>query len=116
MNLTHKIEILPNKKQQVIINKACGTARFTYNYALKQYQNIYNEHKLDNNKPKPNIFQIKKEFNRIKESEFPWMSVLSSYLTTSEFEQVKDGEDVFLTYDRLKEIYEKAGSKKGRKV
>ena len=50
------------------------------------------------------------------ESEFPWMSVLSSYLTTSEFEQVKDGEDVFLTYDRLKEIYEKANSKKGRKV
>ncbi len=73
MNLTHKIEILPNKKQQVIIHKACGTARFTYNYALKQYESIYNEYKLDNNKPKPNILQIKKEFNKIKETEFPWI-------------------------------------------
>jgi putative transposase len=73
MNLTHKIEIKPNKKQQVIINKACGTARFTYNYALKQYQSIYNQHKVDNNNPKPNINEIKKEFNRIKESEFSWI-------------------------------------------
>jgi putative transposase len=73
MNLSHKIEILPNKKQQVIINKACGTARFAYNYALKQYELIYNQHKENNNNPKPNINEIKKEFNRIKEEQFPWI-------------------------------------------
>jgi len=73
MNLTHKIEIKPNKKQQVIIHKACGTSRFTYNYALKQYESIYNQHKENNNNPKPNINEIKKEFNRIKEDQFPWI-------------------------------------------
>lgn len=73
MNLVHKIEILPNKKQQVIINKACGIARFTYNYALKEHQNLYNKYKENNNNPKPNINEIKKEFNRIKESKFPWI-------------------------------------------
>ena len=52
----------------------------------------------------------------ILESEFPWLNMLSSYLTSSELEQVKEGEDVHLTYDRLSEIYEKVNSKKGRKV
>jgi putative transposase len=106
MNLTHKIEILPNKKQQVIINKACGTARFTYNYALKKHEEIYNKYKEDNNNPKPNINEIKKEFNKIKESQFPWIYESPKDANQQPFTNLKTAFDRFFKgkskYPKLK--------------
>lgn len=52
----------------------------------------------------------------VKADEIPWVDLISSYLTTEQMERVIEGEDVFLTYSDLKQIYEKANSKKGRKV
>lgn len=73
MQIAHKIEIKPNKSQIQLLRKACGCARFTYNWALNAWQHMYQAHKVDKTLPKPNANLIKKEFNKIKKTQFPWI-------------------------------------------
>ena len=37
MLLAHKIELDPNKNQEIYFAKAAGTARFAYNWALREW-------------------------------------------------------------------------------
>lgn len=73
MILAHKIKLYPNKPQTVALNKACGCARFAYNWGLVKWKEYYEKSKVDESLPKPNSNLIKKEFNRVKEKEFPWI-------------------------------------------
>jgi putative transposase len=73
MHLTHKIKLKPTKEQITELNKASGCARFTYNWALDYYNEQYQQYKNNPQSPKPNILNIKKYFNSIKESQFPWI-------------------------------------------
>ena len=41
MLLVHKIELKLNNKQQSYFAKACGVARFAYNWALDQWRQQY---------------------------------------------------------------------------
>ena len=67
-NLTHTIRLYPTKSQEVFFKKACGTARVSYNYGLSKYKEI-----LDSGN-KPNVMEIKKQFNKDKKTLFPWMA------------------------------------------
>lgn len=67
MNLTHKIRLYPNRQQTQALQRACGVARFTYNYALAQWKQ---EYEAGN---KPTAMQLKKQFNAIKAEQFPWI-------------------------------------------
>lgn len=73
MQLAHKIEMKPNKEQGQKLLQSCGCARFAYNWALAKWQEMYQSWKLDNSLTKPNANRIKKEFNAIKEEQFPWI-------------------------------------------
>lgn len=73
MILSHKIELNPTKEQITQFEKACGCARFAYNWALNKWNEQYKVWKGNNTLPKPNANLIKKEFNSIKEKEFPWI-------------------------------------------
>lgn len=73
MILSHKIQLLPTNEQVVQFEKACGCARFSYNWGLNKWQKMYSEWKGNNTLPKPNANLIKKLFNEIKEVEFPWI-------------------------------------------
>jgi putative transposase len=66
--VAHKIRLVPNRAQEVYFRKACGTARHTFNWALAAWQAQYK------NGDKPNALQLKKQFNAIKRTEFPWVS------------------------------------------
>ncbi len=73
MLLAHQIRLRPNKKQITYFNKACGVARFTYNYLLAKYNEEYQQ-KLANPDYKPkNPFELEKEFNKIKREQFPFV-------------------------------------------
>jgi putative transposase len=66
--LSHKIQIKnPTVKQQQYFRRACGTARFAYNWGLEEWQKQYEAGN------KPTAFEIKKIFNAIKPVEFPWV-------------------------------------------
>jgi putative transposase len=67
-NLAHTIRLYPTTKQDVFFKKACGVARVSYNYGLGKYKEI-----LDSGN-KPNVMEIKKQFNKDKKVLFPWMA------------------------------------------
>lgn len=64
--LAHKIRLTPTPEQIIYFRKACGTARFTYNWALAEWQRQYRAG------GKPSHLALKKQFNAIKRQEFPW--------------------------------------------
>lgn len=66
MHIAHKIEIKPTKIQESLLRQSCGTARFTYNWALAEWKRQY-EAGL-----KPSSMSLKKQFNAIKKEQFHW--------------------------------------------
>lgn len=57
---------MPTKTQIEYFVKACGTARFSYNWALGQWKQRYELGE------KPKSSTLKKIFNSIRKQEFPW--------------------------------------------
>src|SRR5689334_17982789 len=79
INRTHKIQIDPIHKQQVYFRKACGVSRFAWNWGLSKWEETY---KSGN---KTNALALKKEFNRLKEQEFPWVYEVTKYASQQPF-------------------------------
>lgn len=67
MQLTHKIELEGTHEQIAYFKQAAGTARFTWNWALAEWQRQYAVGL------KPNAMALKKQFNAIKYHDFPWL-------------------------------------------
>ena len=67
MRLAHKIEIVPRPEQATYFRRACGVARFTYNWGLARWNELYAAGE------KPTWLRLKKELNAIKGTQFPWM-------------------------------------------
>ena len=66
-NLAHKIRIYPNQKQEILLKKSCGVARFADNWGLSQWKEQY---ELGEN---PNSYTLKKEFNAIKKEQYSFV-------------------------------------------
>ena len=69
MMRAHKIRLEPNDKQATYFSKACGVARFAYNWALAKAKELYEQ----DNDMKFNETALRKELNAIKKEQFPWM-------------------------------------------
>ncbi len=80
------IELNPNNKQATYFKKACGVARFAYNWALAEWQKQYQEDKAYRESCKqsgltinesqlnlPSQGKINKLFNAIKREKFPFV-------------------------------------------
>lgn len=80
------IELKPNNKQATYFARACGVARFAYNWALSEWQKQYKADKkyrdkcmklglpIDETKlHKPNQSKLRKQLNAIKREQFPFM-------------------------------------------
>jgi putative transposase len=79
VTLAHKIRLQPTCKQETYFLKACGIARFTYNWALDQWKKQYEAGN------KPSGYSLKKEFNAIKRAEFPWVYDVTKYACQQPF-------------------------------
>ena len=75
--LAHKIRLTPTPEQVVYFRKACGTARFTYNWALAEWQRQYKAGET------PSMFGLKKQFNAVKRQAFPWITEVTKCATDS---------------------------------
>ncbi len=73
MLIAHKIALNPNNKQATYFAKACGVARFSYNWALAEWQRQYEAYKLDSALAKPSQAALRHQLNAIKREQFPWM-------------------------------------------
>jgi putative transposase len=67
MILAHKIALDPNVEQVIYFARACGTARFSWNWALAEWQRQYKEG------GKPSEAALRKQLNTAKREQFPWM-------------------------------------------
>ena len=79
ISIAHKIELMPNNKAQTHFRKAFGCARVTYNWGLDKWEEYY---KLGIEK---SYLDLKKEFNAIKKTQFPFVYEVSKYATQQPF-------------------------------
>jgi putative transposase len=62
----HKIRLHPTDEQKNYFAKAAGVARFTWNWALAEWNRQYEAGE------KPTALKLKKQFNEIRRAQFPW--------------------------------------------
>ena len=67
MILAHKIRLKPNQEGKRYFAKACGTARFVFNWGLARWKELF-----EAGQP-VNKFSLEKEFNGIKRDQYPWV-------------------------------------------
>ena len=79
MILSHKIRLAQNKDQEAYFRRACGTSRFTYNWALNAWKSSYVVGE------KPSGRELKKQFNAIRREKFPWTYDVHRDCTASAF-------------------------------
>ena len=66
--LSHQIRIKPpTVKQEQYLRQACGIARFAYNWGLEEWNQQYEAGQ------KPTALALKKQFNAIKPTQYPWV-------------------------------------------
>lgn len=97
------IELKPNNKQATYFKKACGVARFAYNWALAEWQKQYQEDKayresceqsgltVDGSQLNlPNEGKLRKQLNAIKRERFPFMMEVTKCAPQIAIQQLGD--------------------------
>lgn len=76
MILSHKIALDPTPEQIQYFKRACGTARFVYNWGLAEWNRQYKEAKESGNKIRINGNTLLKQFNKSykEDSDLKWIS------------------------------------------
>ena len=77
--LSHKIELKANNKFKTYCRKAFGVSRFTWNWALEKVK------EKRERREKIDILELKKEFNRIKRKEYPFVMEVTKYASQQPF-------------------------------
>jgi putative transposase len=66
MILAHKVSLDPTVEQGIHFARACGVARFAWNWALREWRAQYEAGE------KPSARKLKAQWNAIRRTEFPW--------------------------------------------
>jgi len=69
----HRVALDVTNIQAADLARACGTARFAYNWALARWNEMYQILLADPSAPKPSQQSLRRELNSIKHEQFPWM-------------------------------------------
>lgn len=77
--ISHKILLIPNNQAITYFRKAFGCARKAYNWGLAKWKEDYN------NGIKTDKYKLKKEFNALKKTEFPYVYEVTKYATQQPF-------------------------------
>ena len=79
INISHKIELVPNNKQKTYFRKAFGCARLAYNWGLAEWQRRYKEGE------KCSATDIQKAFDAIKGEQYPFVYEVTKYACARSF-------------------------------
>ena len=79
INISDKIELKPNNFQKTYFKKACGVSRFTWNWALGNWNEKYK------NGEKPSGMSLKKEY-------FPFTYKVTKYALQQPFLKLQKGD------------------------
>lgn len=89
MILSHKIRLVPTSSQEDYFRRACGTARFTYNWALNAWREAYEAGE------KPSGRSLKLQFNAIRREQFPWTVDVHRDCTAGAFDNLQSAFQCF---------------------
>ena len=78
----HKIRLNPTPEQGNYFARAAGTARFTYNWAVAEWQ------RQSEAGGKPSALALRTQFNAIKKDQFPWVYDVSKCAVEGAFMDV----------------------------
>ena len=67
MILAHRVRLVPTADQQTYFVRACGVARFSYNWALAEWKRQYAAGET------PSEAALRKTLNASKDEQYPWM-------------------------------------------
>lgn len=118
------IELKPNNKQATYFKKACGVARFAYNWALAEWQKQYQEDKayresceqsgltVDGSQLNlPNEGKLRKQLNVIKREQFPFMMEVTKCAPQIAIQQLGDAYKRFFKGESKHPQFRKKGEK-----
>lgn len=79
-----KIRLVPTKEQEILMFKSTGIARFTYNWGLAKWKELYDLGE------KPNSTNLKKLFNNTvkKDEDYKWLYEVSGQITAQAFKDL----------------------------
>jgi transposase len=75
----HLIRLNPTPEQADYFRKACGTARFVFNWALARWKDYRAQRR------RVSMHELKHEFNRLKRDRFPWVYDVTKCAAEQEF-------------------------------
>jgi putative transposase len=117
MIVAHKIQLLPNNRQALYFRKACGVARFAWNWGQRlwdaqnraRFPRITDDYGVlvgyekrtviddtGNSVPHYNAQSLKKEFSALIDAEWPWMRETTSYAYQRVFSELENAHKRFL--------------------
>lgn len=81
----HRIRLNPTQEQEQYFWRCCGIARFTWNWALAEYNNALARGE------KPKVLELKKEFNRRRNEDgfAPFVAEVQSYANQYAFQDLQ---------------------------
>lgn len=86
----HKIRLNPTPEQEEYLRRAAGTRRFVYNWGLAEWNKQYQEYQEGKREKKPNANALKKQFQAIRATEFPWTFDVTKCVIEGAFEDLGD--------------------------
>ena len=107
----------PTPEQVEYLKRACGTRRFIYNWGREQWEKQYQAYKTEQEtvpqeqrvlKP-PNACVLKKQFNEIREQEYPWTYDVTKCVVEGAFDDLKKAYDNFFAGRAEYPTYKKKG-------
>lgn len=104
--IAHKIELIANNKEITYFKKACGVSRLAWNWGLAKWQEKY---KLGE---KVSGLSLKKEFNSIKKSQFPFVYEVTKYASQQPFIKLQESYNRFFKKLGGKPKFKKKGKSK----
>ncbi|GHO73524.1 transposase [Ktedonobacter sp. SOSP1-85] len=117
MKNAHKIRINPTPEQVEYLKRACGTRRFIYNWGREQWEKQYQAYKVEQETvpeaertlTSPNAMSLKKQFNKIREQEYPWTYDVTKCVVEGAFDDLKKAYDNFFAGRAEYPRYKKKG-------
>lgn len=105
MQRAHKIRLDPNNAQATYFAKACGCARLAFNWGLAEWNRQYEAG------GKPTAFGLKKQFNALKRTQFPFVMEVTKWAPAESFRNL---DSAFKHFFRKRKGYPKF-KKKGQR-
>lgn len=107
----------PTPEQVEYLKRACGTRRFIYNWGREQWEKQYQAYKTEQETvpqeqrvlTPPNAFVLKKQFNEIREQDYPWTYDVTKCVVEGAFDDLKKAYDNFFAGRADYPTYKKKG-------